>query len=176
MDIRFIALPDNIAFAKSVRLARKFGKLGRHYFVVDNKKLFAHITLFKGKIRNNELSKVYKAVDKVLIGFKQFKLRVDSYHCEKGYLTLKIRDSEGLSAIRAMLYSGIKALTVGKLKIKRAFLPHITLTRFLDHRLANQVAGKEGKIAFSFHVKKVATALSDDNDQVYKILKEFKLK
>lgn len=176
MDIRFIALPDSEAATKSVRLAKRFGKLGGHYFVVDNKKFFAHVTLFKGRIKGNRLSKVYTSTGESLKGFKQIKLHVERYHCEKGYLTLKIRDSKDLSTIRAKLSSKMKVLKSAELKIKRNFRPHITLTRFLDHRLANQVVSKENGVGFPFQIKKLAIALSDDQGQVYKILKEFKLK
>ncbi len=168
MKVRFFILPppklNKFVFGHSKRARDKH----KTYFVVDNKKLFPHITLCKISIEKRKLGKLYESIESTTKQFEPFHIRIRNFYYENEWLFLSVSQSKKFSDVRKKV---IKASIKGGgkfLKPTHRFHPHITITRF-------KIVPKDKfpKINKKFNLNTIAVGLQDKNGQIYKIIKRF---
>ena len=176
MEIRLVALPSRQASVLASRLAIKHSAFGRHYFVVDGKAFYPHITLFRGTISKDSLPFVYKFLSGLAKKAEPIKLKTAEYEFVRGYLTLAVAPLKKIKQLRQGVYESLRPLvTPHNGRMKRVYRPHITLTRFLNPRDARKAVKGNVRPRFTVPVIAIGVTLSDHHGQVYKILKQFRL-
>lgn len=177
MQIRVAILPPQNISQMSGSLAKKYAKKFTHWFVVDNQKLFPHITLFCVDVSRKNLKELIRTVAGTGKKFKKFNLAISGHSLYPGgWLGLKIRESKELKELRRSLFVKLKPFGPNNPKLKSAYSPHVTLTKFKNGK-HGLLATKGSKIPITkFKADTIALCLDKNYSQVYKIIKTFKLK
>lgn len=179
-ELRYIfLLPDKINRLAG-KLAVKYSKKFPSYFVVDNKNLYPHITLFTASQDFNDFKKARPILNKYLKIFKPIELKIKGFEMGKNEtLSLKIVRSRGLINFRNKLRDFIEKHSNEILNKNIKYKPHITLTRYLNMLHAKSVinSAKE-EMPKSFIVNTVAVGERDKFGQFAKSKKltKFKIK
>jgi len=178
MQVRIAFLVKGEAGRLAGNLAGQFAALGSHYFIVDGKKRHQHITLFDVLLEKKDLKSLYPAIAECLKGRKGIRLSTTSVAGKKnGYVAVYISGNRLLDKFRDFFYSHLKKISSRPDPFfKKTFRPHITLTRYKKKSLGSKVKAKDFPIRYSFRANTIAATLVDGHGQVYKILKQFKLK
>ena len=178
MQIRFVVLPPKNISEMASKLAKKYAAKFPHWFVVDNRKLFPHITLFCLEIKRRDLNTLTKVAGERLPKQKKLKLLIPRHAVYKdSWEGLKIKNNVGLSALRKNWFKGLVSFDkYPQRKLKLSFSPHITLTKF-KNKGHSRLAIKGSKILIKkFRADTIAMCLNNRFSQVTKIIKKFKLK
>lgn len=179
MQAHFVVLPPTNVAKKCGELAKKYSKKFPSYFALDNKRLIPHITLFTLEINKKNWLDAQKSTAQILGKFKKLNLAISrhSYYLRQDgdWLALKIKQSTYLSKLRTELFSTLKKLDASGIKLKH-YSPHITLTKFKPGYRAKAATKGSQLIKLNFTANTVAICQDAGFSQVYKIIKQFKLK
>lgn len=176
MEIRFALIPPARINALTAKLAKRYAQQAKHRFVVDNQKLFPHMTLFKVTVSKKNYLSLLQVVKRELKKFKPFNLEVKGFLIsDGGWLGLKIESSSKLNKLAKELANAIERSKLTPAPLKNPYHPHITLTRFYKNGLAHAVVKDEPKPSAKFSADSIGLCLSRQT-QVYKILNTVKLK
>jgi 2'-5' RNA ligase len=182
MQVRLaLLLPPSVNRPVSA-MAKKLGKKYPSLFIVDSKKLFLHITLFLIEIPKPKLKLLEAAAKEFAAKNKVFKIKYnDLWSNDRGYLVLHNEPVKKIRNFRNKLAGLLEHRNFLPLvKVNAPFRPHITLTRYKKETDALRIVKSHPKVKRSFTVSEICICLSypsgDKQDQVYKILKKFKLK
>jgi 2'-5' RNA ligase len=164
-------------------VSKEIGALGKsvvkrfpHQFVVDNQKLFPHITLFKIDMEKSDYGKLRKVVKDAVKRESRFNVRVNKFGMPAGgWLDLQVVRSGNLTKLRRRLIQAITAANWGDVSVKQKYRPHITLTRFNSDEVVQTAVKRKPQPSFTFAVNKIGLCLSRQT-QVYKIIETIKLK
>lgn len=176
MEIRLIILPSANIRNKTRQLALTYAKAGPHFFVVDNKSLIPHVTLFKVDIDKRSLDQLSDAINIQSRELSPMNLELYKlYGHSEGWLVWNIRSSGKLNNLRKKIAQAVRARAREGIVLKSKYSPHITLTKYKDAGLAKTVA--KNRIALmAWKADTIAVTLSDKHSQVYKILSTHTLK
>lgn len=178
MEIRFAIIPPGPISAMTATWAKKYARRAKHRFLVDNKKLFPHNTLFKVNVSKKNYLSLLSVCKKELRSFRSFNLEIKGFLVKKrnGNFAFKIKSSDKLNKLRKNLFGAIKnSKLVTKAYLKRTYHPHITLTTFFKKDPSAVVIKGELAPSAKFTVRDIGLCLSRQT-QVYKILNTVKLK
>ena len=176
MDVRFIVCPPAKINKLTSRLALK-AKRPQSQFIVDNRKLLPHITLFHLQIRKDRLPEVIKITADLVKNFSALNLKLVGYTADKqGWLVIDIKLTKQLERLRKNLFFAVKEYNRTRYMLKKFYHPHITLTKYNDSKTARLVKRQSLPQRENFRSNFVAVGLSDKHFQVYKVIKKFKLK
>lgn len=177
MNIRLIVLPSVKIRLQTKKLAVAYAKAGPHFFVVENKKLIPHVTLFRTKIYKRQLSSIYSAVTDALANHHPVRLELYRlYPHPDGWLVWEIRKKKELSNLRRELAKATKAFSTEASALKRDFRPHITLTKYKNSKIGKRVTKAISHPRSYWLADIVAVTLYNKYAQVHKVLKVFTLK
>ncbi|OGE88334.1 MAG: hypothetical protein A2722_03830 [Candidatus Doudnabacteria bacterium RIFCSPHIGHO2_01_FULL_50_11] len=179
MQIHLSVIPPPSIRRMAAELAKKYVSKYPHFFVVDNARLFPHITLFWMDINKSRYYQLEKVLAGVLRKQGKIPLFINRHFYSKinkgGWTGLKIRESRRLSFLRSETFRSLKDFSAKSAKLKKTFSPHITLTKFKKHSNA-KLATKFSKIPPRyFTVNLVAICIDGPYRQVKKTIKIYKL-
>ena len=174
MQIRIAILANKDLSKLSKKVANYLSKLSKSFFWVDGKKFAHHITLFDIFVMDNGISQAGKIVESLTSKKSELPLMVNNlWRSPTGYVGFKIKHTKELLNFRKQLFKSLKKFkpeNVGK-----TYNAHITLTRYKDFSFVNKVQLRN-KVKRTFKFNTIIFGKADEHGQIYKILKEFKLK
>ena len=171
---------EKFAAKHALKQAKKFP----NFFVVDNQRLFLHITIVAFYTSKSKLKEIKSLSAGFINKVKPLSLALRGYWDadKNGSLGISIKLSLELIGLRKDLVSFVHGNGLGKSKTKKSYSPHITLTWFLKQEQAANLVYMGGKFKKQFTVNTLALCASDKFGQVHKkgknfrIIKKFKLK
>jgi len=175
MKARFVILPPKSVRIFAGKIAPKVAGLHAHWFVVDNRKLIPHNTLFSVQLPKAKLHSLFRQASEVLQNHKPFQLRIIGFETDDGgWLALDIKSDKNLNRLRSDLAKKINKNGFVT-KLRQPYRPHLTLTKFKQEQIAQEVKFELKPIKKEFIADSIAICLSNNFSQVTKILKTFKL-
>jgi 2'-5' RNA ligase len=176
MQIRIAILANKDLSKLSKKAAKDLSKLSKSFFWVDGKKFAHHITLFDIFVTSSDISRASKVVEDLTSKKSEISLVVNNLWKSPtgvGYIGFKIKHTKELLNFKKKLFKNLekfKPENVGK-----TYNAHITLARYKDFGFADK-ARLKNKIQKAFNFNTIIFGKTDKHGQIYKILKEFKLK
>jgi 2'-5' RNA ligase len=175
MEIRIALIPPAKISVLAARLAKKYAVQAKHRFVVDNRNLFPHNTLFKVDVKKKDYIVLLGVVKTELRKFNPLRLDIKGFLIsEGGWVGLKINPSSELIKLRKKLAEAVDQSKLAKVQLKSSYHPHLTLIRFYKPD-ASSLIKAEPVPRTKFIVRDIGLCLSRQT-QVYKILNTIKLK
>jgi 2'-5' RNA ligase len=167
----------NIAFSlpkevcdEAVKVSQNIHQLSPALFILDNKTLFPHITIYLAEFPQKNFSKIIRAVSNVVMNQKPFTLSFKSFKTEYGYINITLEKTETLRSIHENIVRNINTFREGHLREKyrasslflnqfsdkeRSYIiqygfpylmdlyrPHLTVSYFEDHKIAEKISKK----------------------------------
>lgn len=176
MDIRLVVLPPQNINRKVASVAKRFAKKFPSHFVVDNRKLLPHVTIFKMQIRKADLPAVLSVTKALLRQCKPFRLNLYRFYPDPdAWIVWDLESSKGLTNLRKTLARYLRLYHQVALVLKEPYHPHITLTRYKKLEHAAMAVKEERVVRETFLARVVAIAPYDKHSQVPKVLKRYRL-
>ena len=197
MLLDIVILPP-AAVRKSVAMAAKKYATGfKPVFVVDNKKLIPHVSLFHLKMNKNKLPKLEKMVKKIISGYTPFLIKSSKVSAYNRAIWFYLKKDDRLRVLHRQIFIQCSLLRDGQISeikktmpilfkkyivkygsyyVEKNFLPHFSLVQFHNNNeamLAMDKGIKSKKIKFVSDA--IAICEIDKNGQVTKVLKQFKM-
>lgn len=175
MKIRVVILPSKKSSHKATQLSVSLGKKLGNFFVVDNKKRHIHLTLCKVSVHKNKLPEFYRMLKSLEKETSPLSSNTEYIRHKDGWVLLFLDQKTKFKKLRNKLIKAMSQIKVKELKSSfGAFDPHFTLLRFRSKTKGEELTrGLRAKGKFKFD--RIAVCLSDEQGQVYKILKEYKI-
>lgn len=176
MKIRLVVLPPTDIRKRTAEWAKKISKIAPHHFVVDNKNLLPHITIFSMLLEEKQIPELEKKIKKIIKAFKTIKLELKKFESYEGvWLMWSVKPSLELSKLLKALYKQAVTIDHSAVKILKPYRPHITFTKFRSTGKVERALKEFSDMKRVFTVSRVAIAYDKDT-QVPGIIKSFKLK
>lgn len=179
MKLRLVILPPPKINRLSAKLAERLSRNFPHKFIVDNRYLLPHVTLFSLQVHRKLLPGFLTRLSAHLRNQKSFRLQIEGFQIYAsiggGWFSLKITPVDRFQAFCRPLKAFVKK---NRAQAQRyPVSPHITLTKFTNHAYAASTKRTATPFpATVFRVDTIGVCLSDKYGQVYKILKKIKLR
>ncbi len=187
-------------------LRQRMGKKIKHatkglktVFVVDNKKLIPHLSLFHIRTSKARLSRLSRIVKGTIKKYKRMKLRAAGLEISKsgsGIVYVNISCPLKLVRLHEEVFNSCYPLRTGPMpwviksrkptsqeKLDRKkygthlkFHPHFTLAMFQNYRDGEKVIERMGRVKFDFTADTVTVTEVNFWHQVIRVIKKFKLK
>lgn len=202
MLIDIVILPPQSLRSKVGKKIRVVVNNYPYLYVVDNVKLIPHLSLFHLRASKSKLKKLEQTVGTIVERYKSFQLKsVRFYKYSKGpVLSFRISKPAILSKLNGEVVENCRKFRSGELflayknrvfseldrsyiekygsywSVGKNFDPHFTMVRYKVPSDGPKMIKKMGSFDFKFLADTVAICEINNNGQVIKILKEFKLK
>ncbi len=199
MFLDIVILPPKKLREKIGRNIKKAANDFPYTFVVDNRKLIPHLSLFHIRTTKGRIPNLAQKIRPILATYRPFKIRKTGVDLHGGQTVgFRLSRSQRLKRLHeeivlrcyklrmgAMPWPGLSELTALKKNYRRKygsshllklFNPHITVGLFRNEKDAQRVATALKKIEFQFLTETIAITEVNFWHQVTKILKTFKLK
>jgi 2'-5' RNA ligase len=203
--LNIIFIPDKNFQEHSFGLAKLVGESGRTTFRIDNKKYFAHITIYSPEFPEENISEVIKKVRDLSIGFKKFKLPIAGLDARDGFVAVKFKKTITIAKIHRTIVQKLNPFRRGRIRQKYAaeikkrkrrneevrmikrygypyvlklYRPHLSLARLVSQESAAAVIRKVN-IPSSLRIAKIVKigiAEPGQNGTCANIIQEYKLK
>ena len=202
--INTILIPDDGIQGQLVKLAEKIIGDQKDIFHIDNKKYFAHITLFSPEYPVDNLEKVISKVEQISKQINEIVLEFEGFNTDLGYVGLEFKNSKQVENLHKLVLKELNSLREGRIRdkyvsemaegkysnqevnhIKRygyhnvleSFHPHLTLARFETEELAQDIkSNMEEKLSFSeITFPYLAISEMGPNGTCTKILRKYSL-
>ena len=177
MKLHFTILPPSKMSQWSVRLAKRLTTKYECWFVVNNKNLYPHVTLFSAQVPKKQFASLSDSLENLAARFSALDLQIVGLSTPRatggGWMALKIKSNNHLTKFREQ----VRKLVSGKIRFKPYYNPHITLAKYKNPRDERSVRSQTKLPTKKFRAKILAVCVSDaEFSQVYKILKKYELK
>lgn len=176
MKIRVVIIPPAHIRKLTAEYAKKIARTGRHHFVVDNKHLLPHITIFSAHLEQSQIPELTAKLKPNVARHKKISLELADFRLDEDvWFGWYVKPSKPLSDLRKALYKEAKKVKGIEIKYVRAYKPHITFTKFLTKRDTQKSLQYIGGNKKPFVASTVAITYDKDT-QVPGIIKHFRLK
>lgn len=197
MIIDIVLLPPKPVSEKIGRFVWQLSKKFKLKMAVDNRKLLPHISLLHLKIDRKKLSNVLKATADISKKHVGMALRFTQVFSDEDYFVYDIFKLSALEKLHEAVvqrvskfktgFSGVGRRSPGKLEklyiknygagnILKYFQPHITLGYVRHQKDLLSIAKKLSKLKSArFVANRLAVTQVNHRNQVFKVIKEFKL-
>ncbi len=202
MLIDIVILPPKNIRSKVGKKIQAVAKDYPHRYIVDNVKLIPHLSLFHLRVSKPKLKKLGQAVGKIVGKYQPFRLksvRIVKYEKDT-VLHFRISKPAILSKLNREITEKCRKFRDGELfawyknhpfpKQDRPYIkkygsywstgknfdPHLTMVKYKSPSDGPKMIKKMGKFGFNFLADTVALCEINKHGQVYKVLKQFKLK
>jgi 2'-5' RNA ligase len=177
MKVRFVLLFSETINKQIANLATVLAKESSYYFIVDNHRLFPHITLLKTVFNKKVLPDVLNFLRPKIFHLRPVSVKLNKIHHTKGWIDLNAEPYDEIFLLRENLKKIVTELNGKILPGNFAFRPHITLTRLRSRIKGAGLSEIRVPRGLSHHFQSgiVAAALYDGHGQVYQVLRRFKL-
>ena len=202
MELDVVLLPQKALNRQLGGLVSKIGKNIPLAIAVDGNKLLPHISLLHIEAGLKKIPKILKVLEDLTLNTKGLELQFGKKNMAAGvfksFFQITIRPNQKLFALHKSIVKNISPLRQGMVLIppksptplqKRYlkkygvgnvlefFSPHFTLGKIKNANDTKKLLALLSKSKFkSFLATRLALAKVDDNHQVTKVIKEFKLK
>lgn len=178
MELRYIfLLPAEIELLIS-KLAIMYGLKFPHFYIVDNKNFYPHITLFTTSQKLNNFVKFRLKLSKFLRDFKPIKIKFGDFDIYKdGTFVIKIIESPELLNFRKKILNFVEHNLDEVLFKNKIYKPHITLFRYKTFNHSKILLNSVKKsISGSFKVRSLSVGHCNSFGQFPKSERLFKFK
>lgn len=178
MELRYIfLLPAKIELLTS-RLAIMYGVKFPHFYIVDNKNLYPHITLFTTSQRLNNFVKFRSKLSKFLRDFKPIKVKLGDFDVYKdGTFIIEIIESPELLNFRKKILNFVEHNLDEVLFRNKRYKPHITLFRYRSFRHSKVLLSSiRERVSGSFKLESLSVAHCNSFGQFPKSERLFKFR
>ncbi|MBI4050791.1 MAG: 2'-5' RNA ligase family protein [Candidatus Doudnabacteria bacterium] len=199
MLLDIVILPPKVLRQRIGKKIKDATKDVKAVFVVNNKKLILHLSLFHIRTSKARLSRLSGIVKGIVKKHKVMNMRSAGLEISKsgsGIVYVNVSYPLKLVRLREEVFNSCYPLRTGPMpwmiksrpptrqeKLARKkfgtylkFHPHFTLAMFQNHRDAERVIERMGRIKFDFTADTVAVTEVNSWHQVTGIIKKFKLK
>ncbi len=206
MDNDFVRI--NITFKLPIEIAQSVADIGNDiskkdetYFVVDNKNIFAHITIYSPEYPAGNLEKVLKTVENIAKEFSAPKFIFQKVKAGQGFVTLDFDYSEEIKRIHETIVEKLNPLRENHVRQKytdsymmkfseeknenirkygypdsmRFYHPHMSLARLKNEDLAERIAKEIYWPVKEFKVEKLGAYRMGEHGTCVELLKDFAL-
>ncbi|MCL5666241.1 MAG: 2'-5' RNA ligase family protein [Patescibacteria group bacterium] len=185
------------------RRLRQATKALNYYYLVDNRKLVPHLSLLHLRISKNRLALLEKVISNIASKHRIFHIRsikVGLYSHNATVLNLFFSKASALKKLNTEIVQKCSKLRTGNLfwwkdlhkfskqdrkyiykygttwSVEKNFKPHFTLGRMASEKSTQTALDRIKDLEVDFVADTVALAAINNNGQVTKVLKTFKLK
>jgi 2'-5' RNA ligase len=202
MLLDIVILPPKLTRSKVGKKIQSVAKKYPHLYIVDNVTLIPHLSLFHLRVSKTKLKKLERVVEAIVQKYKPFRLKsvrfvryskdtvlhfriskpaiLTELNREIAEKCRKFRDGELFIWYKNSPFSKLDRLYIKKYgsywSVERNFDPHLTMVRYKTPSDGAKMLKKMAKFRFNFSADTVALCEINKHGQVYKILKQFKLK
>ena len=202
MLLDIVILPPRGLREKIGARARKAAAGIKCKYLIDNRKLIPHVSLFHIRTDRAGYIKIQKKLLEISQEAKPFHMRAVGFESPEGsgYFWIRYHNSKSFKALHKKVLSELHPLRRGRIisrslikpsasqsrywkkygspYILKLLTPHITIGRLKDPDLILQrkIAGRFGQLSSDFKNSELALCEVNHDCQVNKILKTFKLK
>lgn len=188
--------PENIRKKIGKKIKKEIGNFS-NFFVVDNIKLFPHLSLWHMRISKIEVNNIAKKLKQIAKGQKQIKISSSGFHTldkYKGCIEFGVKRNKSLIQLQHKIFQNIYSYKLGIMpqfasflgiiypkeklqEIKKygrslGFTPHFTMGWLKNEENLAEVIRKMREIKFSFLAKEIYICEIDKWWQVKKIIKK----
>jgi 2'-5' RNA ligase len=196
-----VFLPDKGLEEKVLSLARQVAGGGDEIFHIDNRRFFAHLTIYSPEYPEENVSKVYDEVEALAGKLTPFKLSFLDFNAVDGFVGARFAKTALAEMIHRQIVERLNPLRDGHIRekylkelegnyspqqrelIKRFgsplvfdfYQPHLTLARLVDNREAQSVVAElnsRDKLPLA-RITKMAVAAMGPNGTCTKIIETF---
>lgn len=188
--------PENIRKKIGKKAKKEIGNFP-NFFVVDNIKLFPHLSLWHMRISKIEVNNIVKKLKQIVKGQKQIKINSSGFHAldkYKGCVEFGVKRNKRLIQLQhkifqniysyksgimpqfasflGIVYSKEKLQEIRKYGRSLGFAPHFTMGWLKNEKNLTEVVRKMRKMKFSFLAKEIYICEIDKWWQAKKIIKK----
>jgi len=193
VSIRVIFIPSGSLRDVAIGLAKEISEAGKTYFIVDDKKYYSHLTVYKTEFPEHSVNDVYSVVGQLAKDIKQLNLRFKRFYCDWGWVGFDFHKSKEIFTAHKKIVKSLNVLREGHISEKylkemevtskyserqRKYIknfgypqvmveyhPHLTLARFEDEDVGNKVSTKYNRLKIAIPDSKVSEiALAESGD------------
>lgn len=195
----------NIAFMPPTDVAKYVAKLSKEisekektYFVIDNKNIYPHITIYPPEYPTYKIEEVLSKVEKLAKKLPRVKFKFEKIKNFDDYISVGMHYSKEIRNIHETIIEELNPLRDGHIKqdanntnllkeekeniqkygypnLMDSYSPHITITRLGEEEIAEKIIKEIKWPIKEFTIKKLGAYKMGKNGTCTELIKEFKL-
>jgi len=168
MHLRFVFLLPNKIAQKAASLALPASKLAEHWYIVDNKSLIPHVTIFDFEIKNSTFKKFQSEIERFVKHNMIPTLRLRGFWVNpKDYtLGLSVKKTDELKNFREEFFRFLRLFgEEANHHNWKEYSPHITLTKYKYKNDAGRAMRNLDKVKMDLKPSTVAAVIVNNHGQ-----------